>query len=386
MGRHIVARFAEVIVDEAQDCGADELAILDFLREAGVAATLVADRDQAIFEFRRATPPQLDAFVGALNLGQVLDGNFRSSPAICALNDSLRSGTDTDKPVGRHAGVSTPIQLMTYKNLGDLSAMIRSSAAAHELAEQDVVVLAHAGRHARQAAGAGKSLAVGDLKVVRIADAAQRLITRGSDPRMRLRAIQEAEHILLGRLQDPPPEHATLDAHCELLGLDRQWLREAAVRVLMAAHPAELDRIRYTTRLQSVVESIPFPPQLAARRVTQYLSTPSVDQWAKLDATPQDRSLTWGTIHSVKGQEFPAVALVIPARPRKGEDGLTVIDHWEAGTDTEPRRVLYVGASRAQRLLVLAVHARHADRVKSILERDSVPFVPRQRRLLDPAL
>jgi hypothetical protein len=76
----------------------------------------------------------------------------------------------------------------------------------------------------------------------------------------------------------------------------------------------------------------------------------------------------------VKGQEFSAVALVIPARPRKGEDGLTVIDHWEAGTDTESRRVLYVGASRAQRLLVLAVHASHAERVKNILARDSVPF------------
>jgi len=44
---------------------------------------------------------------------------------------------------------------------------------------------------------------------------------------MRLRAIQEAERILLGRLQDPPPGHFTLDASCELLGLDRQWLLDA---------------------------------------------------------------------------------------------------------------------------------------------------------------
>ncbi|MFS8573562.1 MAG: hypothetical protein LOD85_11175, partial [Clostridia bacterium] len=334
----------------------------------------VADRDQAIFEFRRATPQQLDTFVRALSRGKALDGNFRSSPAICALNDSLRHGTDTDKPTGRYAGVATPVQLMTYKTLGDLPAMIRTTTARHGLNEQDVVVLAHAASHAQQAAGAGKVGAIGSLNVVRIADAAQRLLARGSDSRMRLRAIQDVERILIGRLEDGLPGYATLDALCELYGLDRLWLRDAAVRVLMAARPAEHDRTTYAARLQAVVESMPFPPQLAVRRVTEYLKTPSVDQWGKLDTSPQDASLTWGTVHSGKGQEFPAGALVIPKSLRKDEDGLTVLDHWEAGTDAEPRRVLYVGASRAQKLLVLAVHAKHAERVKSILGRDGVPF------------
>lgn len=77
----------------------------------------------------------------------------------------------------------------------------------------------------------------------------------------------------------------------------------------------------------------------------------------------------------MKGQEFPAVALIIPRNLRKDDDdNLTAIDHWEARTDAESRRVLYVGASRVQKLLVVAALANHLTRVRQILERDGVPF------------
>ena len=38
------------------------------------------------------------------------------------------------------------------------------------------------------------------------------------------------------------------------------------------------------------------------------------------------------------------------------------------------RRVLYVGASRAQTLLILAVHTDHANRVAGLLKRDGVLY------------
>lgn len=39
---------------------------------------------------------------------------------------------------------------------------------------------------------------------------------------------------------------------------------------------------------------------------------------------------------------------------------------------SEPRRVLYVGCSRGQRLVTLACRASHVERVRAILARDSV--------------
>ena len=55
-------------------------------------------------------------------------------------------------------------------------------------------------------------------------------------------------------------------------------------------------------------------------------------------------------------------------------NGDTVLDFWENDAEAEPRRVLYVGASRAQELLILAIHEKHVARVEAILARDSVPY------------
>ena len=50
------------------------------------------------------------------------------------------------------------------------------------------------------------------------------------------------------------------------------------------------------------------------------------------------------------------------------------MDHWDQRVGSEARRVLYVGASRAQTLLILAVHTDHANRVTGLLKRDGVNY------------
>ncbi|MEV5910524.1 UvrD-helicase domain-containing protein [Streptomyces chartreusis] len=87
------SRFAEVIVDEAQDCSAADLAILQLLHEAGVPLMLVGDPDQAIYAWRGADPQALRAFAARLSpTAHGLTGNWRSSPVICRLAATLRTG------------------------------------------------------------------------------------------------------------------------------------------------------------------------------------------------------------------------------------------------------------------------------------------------------
>jgi superfamily I DNA/RNA helicase len=81
-------------------------------------------------------------------------------------------------------------------------------------------------------------------------------------------------------------------------------------------------------------------------------------------------------VHSVKGREFPGVVVVLPRKLLEDDHGHTVLDHWEQNKPSELRRVLYVGASRAQRLLILAVHATQRDRVITLLKQDGVPYDP----------
>lgn len=50
--------------------------------------------------------------------------------------------------------------------------------------------------------------------------------------------------------------------------------------------------------------------------------------------------------------------------------------HWESEQVTGHRRVLYVGASRAQRLLIFATPKEQADRIAKLLKAGNVPHTP----------
>jgi DNA helicase-2/ATP-dependent DNA helicase PcrA len=81
-----------------------------------------------------------------------------------------------------------------------------------------------------------------------------------------------------------------------------------------------------------------------------------------LSETPD--SLRWGHVHGVKGDEFEAVILALPSTA----SGPThVLDDWRDGINSEQRRVLYVGVSRAMNELVIVVSASRRDELESIL-------------------
>ena len=85
-------------------------------------------------------------------------------------------------------------------------------------------------------------------------------------------------------------------------------------------------------------------------------------------------SLRHSTIHGFKGLQHRAVALILPsaAQGALDDDG---INQWISGVPGESRRVLYVGASRAQELLILATHESRLDEVVDRMSADAVPFV-----------
>ncbi|MGW7363101.1 UvrD-helicase domain-containing protein [Streptomyces sp. NPDC054841] len=88
-----LSRFAEVVVDEAQDCSGADLAILEMLHDAGLPLVLVGDPDQAIYAWRGAQPAALQRLATKLTSAPVpLTGNWRSSPVICRLASTLRAG------------------------------------------------------------------------------------------------------------------------------------------------------------------------------------------------------------------------------------------------------------------------------------------------------
>lgn len=79
-----------LLVDEAQDLGAGEWAVLDRLHELGTRLWLVADGRQRIFSFRSADGAYLDRFVAKYGAAiYSLTMNFRSTDGIVSLANAF---------------------------------------------------------------------------------------------------------------------------------------------------------------------------------------------------------------------------------------------------------------------------------------------------------
>lgn len=373
-GELLAARFREVIVDEAQDCGSEEIMVLRLLREFEVDVVAVADLDQSIYEFRNADPSEVRGFADDLSVGTRLDGNFRSTPAICALNRSLRHGQEPDEPCGPFKHLDWPVFVTAFDTLDQLPQRIREILAIHDIPIASVHVIAHKTADARAAAAATSADEPSSTrKSLRFAAAALAIRPEQGDTRKRRNALVSAERAMLELVVHDGHDEHSVESLREALGIDPRWLRSSVLRVCSAVDPRTESRSSYAVGLRQQVQALDWPVHLELKALNHQLAAAPADDWNELMAGDHEDELAWGTVHSVKGAQFDAVALVIPEGLVGDSEGRTPLDLWEQGIDGEGRRVLYVGASRAERVQILAVHAGHFDRVSDILDRDGVP-------------
>lgn len=108
IAKELAYRFPVIIIDEAQDTSREQMEIIDILSDAGTETTiLVGDPDQAIYEWRDATPEYFKAKIDAPKWNTMyLTANFRSSQHICnatAKFASLLCGKPPTMAKGDHA-------------------------------------------------------------------------------------------------------------------------------------------------------------------------------------------------------------------------------------------------------------------------------------------
>lgn len=366
MGHLLGARFTEAIVDESQDCSKEDVLLLDLLGSAGVRLILVGDPDQGIYGFRGGSAAELTALRAELQEGQRLNGNFRSSPAICAAVDSLRSSSDKDEPRGQHSSVQEPLHVLPYRRPKEVCDRANAVLDLCGVANHEAVVLAHTGAKARACAGAQAEPAASNNRLVRLAQVVHSVRREGATtPTVRARALDHASRILreLGSTDDNALSH---DEYLRKYDLTPRSHRYACLQLTMAVgNPYEAAPKQFRERLVALKAS-----QVKLAWSPTALKTPKGNVWPAVPRVVA-RQLSCSTIHGYKGLQAPAVILVIPEAGGP-DDGATA---WIEGVSTDARRVLYVGASRAQRLLVLAVHESMIDKVTGVLARDAVPFV-----------
>ena len=379
--RALAARFHEVMVDEGQDCNPLDLQILSWLRAHGVHVTFVCDPDQSIYEFRNGIPAGVQEFKETYlvdsHLG--LTGNFRSSPAVCRLAATLRSGGQVDQSVGDTANVAHPVLLLTYGGRSPTAAIGRAfldRIAELGLNSTNAIVLAHSGKVAQRAAGVVPSDSNGSSRIESLARKTAEFWSPAATARTREAVVLAVETLLLDlvRLRQ---ENEHLLRTVERVGLDRRTHRRRALSFLMSLPKAcgnsDADRLAWIARVHAEAEQLNLPLP-AGVTVRNFFRRPTNVQWSNHLQLPVDLGLTCAKIHEAKGREYGSVCVVIPPNRAPENRAESLFGSWEAHTDAEAKRVLYVGLTRAQHLGALAVPIAFANRCVAVLAAGEVPY------------
>ncbi|MFT3927847.1 MAG: UvrD-helicase domain-containing protein [Myxococcales bacterium] len=355
---HLAARFHTVIVDEAQDCDAVDLEILDALKTAGCRCVVVADPEQAIFRWRDADPARL-SLLGFPEMR--LTGNFRSSDTICRAAATLRSvESEPDTALGPAAMVQNPVIVVPFStddlDSGKVLAEFTQALERAGIDTKSAAIVAHREAHA------GRVLGIRDD--IRASESFAAVLARGSSSSAssadRTAAVQRLQETLASAFDPAARQDPNL----------KGWIHHTARQVMgeLAGQHISLSGVCKSTR--KILAGISAPPGQS------FIKEPAKCFTAKGRGavTPSSNSpgplMRYSTVHAVKGREYDAVLVVVGDTSYLDE----LVDAWRARDPAhEGRAVLYVAATRARRLLVFAVPARVCDAVAELLRRQGAP-------------
>ena len=367
-------RFREIIVDEFQDCSAIEHRLIGDLESIGIRVVVVADPDQSIYEFRRATPNAFADYKRALAPEEIvnLTENYRSTVAICELTSSLRSiGSD---PITSAANFGSDPHaqdvLVLVGSPGWQRQQFTNRAESLQIALSDLMVLSPTRAGASRLAGEPKTDESGHGNTGRLIHALATLRSSRSAVN-RQEALKRATRLILGSFQwSAPQTSASSKSRLDAVGLSEQNMSQV-MRDLLAASSswAALDDVKpsIVDALQNRLGSLSVP--LVA--LTTRFQKVKQEDWDFWDSSVSHSDALRGVhIHAVKGLEFEGVLLDIPDRKRPNHP--YVMDDWETSNTSEALRILYVGASRARRLIALAITPRRQAQLRRILTADHV--------------
>ncbi|PCG83094.1 hypothetical protein CIB93_26545 [Streptomyces sp. WZ.A104] len=361
----LLSRFSEVIVDEAQDCSAADLAILELLHVAGLPLVLVGDPDQAIYAWRGAQPAALQRFAAKLTSAPVpLTGNWRSSPVICRLASTLRAGKrPPDTAVVR--GDDVPVVVLPTRFAGSGSnhrhastgsgivEVFRNVAQGYGITAEACLVTAY--RYATLPGIAREKSNTN--QITSLAWARTVAHTEGATSAELTRACAIAVRVLLGYWF--PDGADSPERLCASHRVPLQQINRTAFAFLHSLPPPHKE---WAADVRQAMKAWPAPADAAPHPKKGHLAgKPVVGR--KVKAT----GVRTNIVHQLKGDEADAVMLMLPDNGN--------VQRWAQGDPAadELLRVWYVAVTRARRLAALAVPKEEAEDMVRLLRQYEVP-------------
>jgi len=359
----VAKRFPFIIVDECQDLGPGQLALLDELRKAGVKLHFVGDRHQAIYSFRKVDAAQVIEFAAQRKFVELpLTENLRSvQPIVSFCGKLVPQGAITGRPID---GKVPACVYLTYEKPEDIGALVARFDALLQQRELDPAQAVVLARGSTMLARLDPSYA--DEPLNRTHEFARSLyLWKAALFEFRNEALQLAGSVI-ANVFFPQESTKTQSHHQPLSFVSAAAWRLSLARVLglCVADPALVNFDQTWSKwaalakhnLPAIVHSVcpvcdaAIVPSFSA---PQGLTQTFVSASFTLPADAETK-LKCSTIHKVKGQTMDAV-LVVSSPDARSKGG-----HWSQWLDPlledgEYARFAYVASSRPRYLLAWAI-------------------------------
>jgi hypothetical protein len=339
----IAHRYPYLMIDEAQDIGSMDWAIVQLLRHQGARICLVGDPAQAIFGFNGGNGHYLRELGQTAGVAQFsLRTNFRSVPPIvhCANRLTGRQDAANRAALTTHSGAF----IVPYDPQAPRATVDRFTAVAQQLAysSADAAIICRANDLVGQVRGGSSNRGAGLVK--RLVKAAELRVANQYD-----RAFSECVTVMAALLEPAVPRFANLvkdtpDGLAQLIRT-RIW-RFTCDHQGGLPSPELIARDTWLPQLLGNMRAL--IQDLGAHGLTfadigRRLTARDLDSTALIAANP-----TWrvDTVHQVKGESIGAVLYIATERHAQALLG---------GIDTENGRIGYVALTRARDLFWMAV-------------------------------
>lgn len=349
--RALARRYPHIIVDEAQDIGTMQAALLDMLIGAGVQVSLVGDAAQAIFEFAGADGTYLNSFAVAGGQQLPLTRNYRSNDRILSVANKIANRNDSVERIAQQpwqGAYFTP-----YSNLQEsvLVSAFHATIASCGIPHGEAVVVCRSRDLLRRLAGTDTEFGKG--AVVKAAKASLLRDVHANIPEA-YKALCAAVFSLLSGYPDESPvllrKHSNVPPMREVRTLIWRFLRDPATGLPASTLHAQnewhgLLKERLEPLLKSCADLLGCTVKDNLGRLVTKTNLPN-KSLADAVTVPNSDSLAHETVHQVKGRSLDAVLYLATEKNVKA-----LIE----GVGTELGRIGYVAVTRARDLFVLGV-------------------------------
>ena len=359
-------RYPQIVVDEAQDIGSMQVALLELLASAGSEITLIGDPNQAIFEFCGADGSYLRGYPARPGVvPKDLTINYRSVPRIVNAANSLAHRSDTahrPEPATDNGAFFLPFG---NGEEGKLMAAFEVAVRAASLSLSQSAVVCRARKKKQALRNLGQEYGQGTTKRFVSATMARDLAQDYNE------AFRLTVYATVGLLEDPPRQACAgiLDPSrfpdfrdvrkiiWEFTRNAEQGLPSGSLHMQLQWHPKLLVNVK------ALLDRLKKDHQLASQdNLNKRLNKKELPAKALVDANTEraiiDAALRVETIHGVKGEGLDAVLY------------LANKEHVKAlvnGTGTELGRIGYVALTRARNLFWLGISNADADTYRTAL-------------------